>query len=79
MVCRFFERNKLHHFNGDMVRAFYSTIQLIHNKYNNDARNIWNDKPSSSILVLRFLEMEGVGIKIATMAANSLSRDYGLN
>ena len=72
----FFEQKKLHRFNESMAKAFYAALQRIHEKYNDNAALIWNDKPTSAELVCRFLEFDRVGIKIATMAANILSRDY---
>ena len=49
---------------------------MIHNKYNDDASNIWKANPNSEKVVCRFLEFNVVGIKIATMVVNILSRDY---
>lgn len=73
---KIFEKKKLHRFNKIMAENFYNAIQLIHKKYNDDAYNIWRDRPKSATLVLRFLEFSGVGIKIATMATNILVRGY---
>ena len=73
-----FENKKLHRFNQEMSKAFYSAVIKIKEDYNGDASNMWNDEPTSAELVFRFLEFEKVGIKIATMAANLLSRDYGV-
>lgn len=75
---KYFADNKLHRFNDVMAEAFYSALQRIHNKYKDNAKNIWNDKPTSGELICRFLEFDRVGIKIATMAANILTRDYGV-
>lgn len=71
-----FKEKKYHRFNGKMGEAFYYAIQLILNKYNGDASNIWNDEPTSAELVYRFLEFKKIGVKIATMTANLLARDY---
>jgi endonuclease III len=71
-----FEINKLHRFNNNMAEIFYEAIQHIKTKYDNDASKIWKDKPSSALVVYRFLEFKGCGIKIATMAANILARQY---
>lgn len=71
-----FKDRKYHRFNERMGLAFYYAIQLISNKYKGDASNIWNDEPTSAELVCRFLEFKNIGVKIATMAANLLTRDY---
>lgn len=71
-----FLKNKYHRFNGVEVKNFYKAIQRIKNQYDCDASNIWNGCPSSATVVYRFLEFEGMGIKIATMAANILARQF---
>ncbi len=71
-----FRNNSLHRFNDIMSKSFYLAIQKIHNDYQDDASNIWKDNPRSATVVRRFLEFDGVGIKIATMAANVLARDF---
>jgi endonuclease III len=71
-----FNSNSLHRFNDTMAEVFYSAIQTIKNDYNADASAIWKNNPSSSTVVYRFLQFKGVGVKIATMAANILARQY---
>lgn len=71
-----FQEKRLHRFNEEQAKYFYLAIQKIKNDYKSYAANIWNDSPKSATLVLRFLEFEGVGIKIATMAANILVRQF---
>jgi len=71
-----FNRKSLHRFNDTMAENFYLGIQKIHKDYNDDASNIWKGKPRSATVVKRFLEFKGVGVKIATMAANILVRDF---
>ena len=75
---RLFNKNKYHRFNDVMAKAFYNAVKLIEIKYKGHAENIWNDNPSSSEIVYRFLEFDRVGVKIATMATNILSRDYDI-
>lgn len=73
---RIFVENNLHRFNDTMPSVFYNAVQRIHSVYHDDASEIWKDKPGSAEVVFRFLEFDGVGIKIATMAANILARQY---
>ncbi len=77
-VVKIFQKKSLHRFNEVMAKCFYAAIQTIHSKYNDNAANIWNNNPKSAIIVRRFLEFKGVGPKIATMAANSLVRNFGI-
>lgn len=73
---KLFKENKLHRFNEIMAEIFYNAILHIKNQYNGYANKIWEGKPSSSEVVYKFLEFKGSGIKIATMAANILARDF---
>jgi endonuclease-3 len=73
---RVFSANKLHRFNDTMASVFHSAVQRIKNQYDGNAGNIWSNNPSSSAVVYRFLEFEGSGIKISTMAANILARQF---
>jgi len=69
------EPKPLHRFVDTMSRVFYSAIQHILSKYKGNAALIWSDHPPSAEVVYRFLEFEGVGPKIASMAANILARE----
>jgi endonuclease III len=71
-----FVRKSLHRFNDTMANNFYLAIQRIHENYNNVASNIWERNPKSATVVRRFLQFQGVGIKIASMATNTLARDF---
>jgi len=66
---------RLHRFDT-MSDLFHLAIQRIAIQYSGDAARIWKGKPSSAEVVYRFLEFEGVGPKIATMAANLLARIF---
>lgn len=75
-LIRVFEEKSLHRFNHKMAKVFYEGVRHIQLKYQGQATNIWLDNPSSARVVQRFLEFDGVGIKIATMATNILARDF---
>lgn len=75
-IRNIFLEKKFHRFNETMSKNFYLAVQRIHTKYNDDVSNIWKDNPQSATIIRRFLEFEGVGIKIATMIANILAREF---
>jgi endonuclease III len=66
---------RLHRFDK-MSDLFHLAIQRIANQYSGDATRIWSGEPSSAEVVYRFLEFQGVGPKIATMAVNLLARIF---
>lgn len=71
-----FNKKKLHRFNDTMAEVFYLGIYDIKTKYHGNAAEIWGGCPSSAAVVYRFLEFKGSGIKISTMAANILARQF---
>jgi len=73
---RIFNDLKLHRFNETMASIFYDALELINVKYNGNAALIWANKPSSASVVYRFLEFNGSGVKISTMATNILARQF---
>ncbi len=66
----------LHRFPEKMSKNFHAAIQLMASKYNGKASLIWQGEPPSAEVVYRFLEFRGIGQKIATMAVNTLARDF---
>lgn len=66
----------LHRFTEGMSKNFHAAVVLIQEKYKGYAANIWEGEPSSADVVYRLLEFQGVGPKIATMAANILARHF---
>jgi uncharacterized HhH-GPD family protein len=66
----------LHRYPETMGKNLHAALALIANRYDGDAGQIWAGRPSSALVVLRFIELPGVGPKIATMAANVLARQF---
>lgn len=77
-IHKIFKEQVKHRFKDIMADLFCCAVKRIQRDYDGDASRIWNDKPSSGLLIYRFLQFKGVGIKIATMATNILMRRFGV-
>lgn len=66
----------LHRFHNQRAKNLHAAMHRIKNTYCGNAAHIWADRPSSATIVRRFLEFDGIGQKIATMAVNILVRDF---
>ena len=77
-IFREMPKDQKHRHPEDMASFFYKAVQRIHDVYNDDASEIWKGNLPSGILVSRFLQFDGVGVKIATMATNILVRQFGI-
>jgi endonuclease III len=70
------EPEPLHRFINTMSDNFHSAVNRIVSNYAGVAAHLWTGRPASAEVVYRFLEFDGVGPKIASMAANILARDF---
>lgn len=76
-IQKIFEAERLHRFRKNvMPTIFFNGIQRIETCHSNDAKNIWAANPSCARVIRRFLEFDGAGLKIATMATNILARQF---
>lgn len=73
---KLFKEESYHRYNNIMPKVFYEGVNKIKNDYDGDGSKIWSDNPSSASVVSRLLEFHGVGLKIATMTANILVRQF---
>lgn len=77
-IQKIFFSESLHRFNKVMAEVFYKAIQKVEKDFKGDASMIWRDNMSCGIIMERFIQFEGVGVKIASMATNCLLREYKL-
>lgn len=67
-----------HRLANEMKRLLPAAIEHISDRYDGDAARIWATGSSGATVVRRFLGFDGVGPKIANMAANILIRNFGV-
>jgi len=68
--------NVNHRFYNSVANDFVKAIERIRQVYQSNAGAIWANNPICASVVGRFLEFNGVGLKIANMATNILLRDF---
>lgn len=78
IIETFNQKPKLHRFPKTMALWIKKASQLLLEKYDGKAENIWNDNPRTDDLHRRFEEFDGIGQKKASMATNILVRDLGI-
>jgi endonuclease III len=69
------EPRPLHRFTNVMAVVVFRAVLRIRQQYQGDASRLWGGSPSSAALISAFLGFHGVGVKIASMAANILVRE----
>lgn len=75
-IKQVFVDQNLHIWNSKMSERFRLATKRTHEEYRDDASLIWKGNPRSGTVVRRFLQFEGVGVKIASMATNILARGF---
>jgi len=68
----------MHRFPAAVADRIWRTLDRIESQYGGDASRIWAGRPSSALVVYRFLEFHGIGQKVANMATNILARSFGV-
>lgn len=75
-LVKVFIGHQLHRYPAKMARIFHNTLEHIDRNYQGNATTIWDDHPSSATLIKRFLQFDGMSLRLASRAANSLYRDF---
>lgn len=75
-LVKVFITNQLHRYPAKMARIFHNSLNHIDKFYDGNAKQIWSDSPSSATLIRRFLQFDGMGLRLASRAANKLYRDF---
>ncbi len=75
-IRNLFVKGNLHRHKNKMAERFIRGIERIDKVYKGRADRIWQGNKPSGDIVCSFLEFDGVGIKVATMAANILVRVF---
>lgn len=75
-LVKVFITRQLHRYPAKMARIFHNSLNHIEKSYGGNANQIWSDTPSSAALIKRFLQFDGMGLRLASRAANKLYRDF---
>ncbi|MFZ1704214.1 MAG: hypothetical protein WAT79_07695 [Saprospiraceae bacterium] len=76
---KLFQSLRLHIYNNRISKEYFMGIKRISEVYEGRANFIWEETNSSTSIFIKFLNFEGIGQKIASMAVNSLYRDFKIN
>ena len=61
-----------------LAEEYCNAINTIKVKYKGNVEKLWTESSSYAEIISKFLEFNGIGIKIATMATNLLKRYFGI-
>lgn len=75
-IERAFIEDNLHRYPTRMALVFQRALEHVAAGHGGEAARIWNDRPSSALLVQRLLAFDGMLAKDAALAGNTLVRDF---
>lgn len=70
---------KRHRLWREQSKLLWRMAKKVGSEYSGDPQLIWKAGDSCAAVIRRFLEFDGIGPKIATMATNILVRDFGVS
>lgn len=73
------EKPALHRYPSNIAKYIYSACELLVEKYDGDANNIWKNNAKASEIVSRLEEFKGISHKKAALGCLLLVRDFDID